>query len=99
MIMLKPLCAQPHFVCQVKELPTYKDNDFRNSMQKVYVSEEEKEKIMDKLSRDIEVMTNILSNFFFFLCWHACMQFLHCVTDPSVSARCKVSCADEDYGL
>lgn len=40
---------------QVKELPTYKDVDFRNNMQKVYVSDEEKEKIMDKLSRDIEV--------------------------------------------
>lgn len=40
---------------QVKELPTYKDVDFRNNMQKVYVSDEEKQKIMDKLSRDIEV--------------------------------------------
>lgn len=40
---------------QVKELPTYKDVDFRNNMQKVYVSDVEKEKIMDKLSRDIEV--------------------------------------------
>lgn len=40
---------------QVKELPTYKDVDFRNNMQKVYVSNEEREKIMDKLNRDIEV--------------------------------------------
>lgn len=40
---------------KVKELPTFKDADFRNNMQKVYVSEEEKEKILDKLSRDIEV--------------------------------------------
>lgn len=40
---------------QVKELPTYKDIDFRNNMQKVYVSDDEKEKITDKLSRDIEV--------------------------------------------
>lgn len=39
----------------MKELPTYKDIDFRNNMQKVYVSDEEKEKIMDKLGRDIEV--------------------------------------------
>ncbi|XP_075880485.1 phosphatidylinositol 5-phosphate 4-kinase type-2 gamma-like isoform X2 [Nelusetta ayraudi] len=44
---------------KVKELPTYKDNDFRNSMQKVYVSEEEKEKIMDKLSRDIEFLVRM----------------------------------------
>ena len=40
---------------QVKELPTYKDVDFRNKMQKVYVSAEEREKIMVKLNRDIEV--------------------------------------------
>lgn len=40
---------------KVKELPTFKDVDFRNNMQKVYVSEEEKEKILDKLGRDIEV--------------------------------------------
>lgn len=39
----------------MKELPTYKDTDFRNNMQKVCVSEEEKEKILDKLGRDIEV--------------------------------------------
>lgn len=39
----------------MKELPTYKDVDFRNKMQKVYVSDEEKGRIMDKLSRDIEV--------------------------------------------
>ncbi|KAM3621368.1 uncharacterized protein V6R79_010334 [Siganus canaliculatus] len=41
---------------KVKELPTYKDVDFRNSMQKVYVSDEEKEKIMNKLGRDIEFL-------------------------------------------
>lgn len=39
----------------MKELPTYKDVDFRNNMQKVYVGDEEKEKIMEKLGRDIEV--------------------------------------------
>ncbi|XP_010741771.2 phosphatidylinositol 5-phosphate 4-kinase type-2 gamma [Larimichthys crocea] len=41
---------------KVKELPTYKDVDFRNSMQKVYVSDEGKEKIMEKISRDIEFL-------------------------------------------
>uniref|UniRef100_A0A8P4FVH7 Phosphatidylinositol 5-phosphate 4-kinase type-2 gamma n=1 Tax=Dicentrarchus labrax TaxID=13489 RepID=A0A8P4FVH7_DICLA len=41
---------------KVKELPTYKDVDFRNNMQKVYVSDEEKEKILDKLNRDIEFL-------------------------------------------
>lgn len=40
---------------QVKELPTYKDVDFRNDMQKVHVSEEQKEKFMEKLNRDVEV--------------------------------------------
>lgn len=29
--------------------------DFRNNMQKVYVSEEDKEKFMEKLNRDVEV--------------------------------------------
>uniref|UniRef100_A0A673KR68 Phosphatidylinositol 5-phosphate 4-kinase type-2 gamma n=1 Tax=Sinocyclocheilus rhinocerous TaxID=307959 RepID=A0A673KR68_9TELE len=40
---------------KVKELPTFKDVDFRNNMQRVYISEEEKEKLLDKLNRDIEV--------------------------------------------
>ncbi|XP_008305187.1 phosphatidylinositol 5-phosphate 4-kinase type-2 gamma-like [Stegastes partitus] len=44
---------------KVKELPTYKDVDFRNNMQKVYVSDEEKEKIMDKLNRDIEFLVRM----------------------------------------
>ncbi|KAL2090683.1 hypothetical protein ACEWY4_012946 [Coilia grayii] len=41
---------------KVKELPTYKDVDFRNNMQKVFVSEEQKEKIMEKLNRDVEFL-------------------------------------------
>lgn len=44
---------------QVKELPTYKDVDFRNNMQKVYVTEEEKEKVMEKLNRDVEVKKHL----------------------------------------
>lgn len=40
---------------QVKELPTFKDVDFRNNMQRVYISDEEKEKLLDKLTRDVEV--------------------------------------------
>ncbi|XP_070815217.1 phosphatidylinositol 5-phosphate 4-kinase type-2 gamma-like [Chaetodon trifascialis] len=44
---------------KVKELPTYKDVDFRNNMQKVYVSDEEKEKITDKLSRDTEFLVRM----------------------------------------
>ncbi|XP_072238460.1 phosphatidylinositol 5-phosphate 4-kinase type-2 gamma-like isoform X1 [Leuresthes tenuis] len=44
---------------RVKELPTYKDADFINNMQKVYVGEEEKEKMMDKLNRDIEFLVRM----------------------------------------
>ncbi|XP_066564601.1 phosphatidylinositol 5-phosphate 4-kinase type-2 gamma isoform X1 [Amia ocellicauda] len=46
-------------VCQVKELPTYKDVDFRNNMQKVYVSEEQKEKFLEKLNRDVEFLVRL----------------------------------------
>ncbi|KAM6977405.1 phosphatidylinositol 5-phosphate 4-kinase type-2 gamma [Aplochiton taeniatus] len=44
---------------RVKELPTYKDMDFRNNMQKVYVTEEEKEKILEKLNRDVEFLVKL----------------------------------------
>lgn len=50
-------CREWSLSLKVKELPTYKDTDFRNNMQKVYVSEEEKMMILDKLGRDIEVNT------------------------------------------
>uniref|UniRef100_A0A672K0M3 Phosphatidylinositol 5-phosphate 4-kinase type-2 gamma n=1 Tax=Sinocyclocheilus grahami TaxID=75366 RepID=A0A672K0M3_SINGR len=44
---------------KVKELPTFKDVDFRNNMQRVYISEEEKEKLLDKLNRDIEFLVRL----------------------------------------
>ncbi|XP_013864626.1 phosphatidylinositol 5-phosphate 4-kinase type-2 gamma [Austrofundulus limnaeus] len=44
---------------KVKELPTYKDADFLNNMQKIYVSDEEKEKMMEKLSRDLEFLVRM----------------------------------------
>ncbi|XP_023654587.1 phosphatidylinositol 5-phosphate 4-kinase type-2 gamma [Paramormyrops kingsleyae] len=44
---------------KVKELPTYKDVDFRNDMQKVHVSEEQKEKFMEKLNRDVEFLVKL----------------------------------------
>ncbi|XP_067362163.1 phosphatidylinositol 5-phosphate 4-kinase type-2 gamma-like isoform X2 [Channa argus] len=44
---------------KVKELPTYKDTDFRNNMQKIYLSNEEKDKIMEKLNRDIEFLVHM----------------------------------------
>uniref|UniRef100_A0A8C6U8P5 Phosphatidylinositol 5-phosphate 4-kinase type-2 gamma n=1 Tax=Neogobius melanostomus TaxID=47308 RepID=A0A8C6U8P5_9GOBI len=42
-----------------KDLPTFKDMDFRNNMQKVYVTEEEKEKLMEKLNRDVEFLVKL----------------------------------------
>uniref|UniRef100_A0A667YQW4 Phosphatidylinositol 5-phosphate 4-kinase type-2 gamma n=1 Tax=Myripristis murdjan TaxID=586833 RepID=A0A667YQW4_9TELE len=42
-----------------KELPTFKDMDFRNNMQKVYVSEEQKEKFMEKLNKDVEFLVKL----------------------------------------
>ncbi|XP_029906770.1 phosphatidylinositol 5-phosphate 4-kinase type-2 gamma-like [Myripristis murdjan] len=50
------ISREASFKEKVKELPTYKDVDFRNNMQKVYVSDEEKEKLMDKLNRDVEFL-------------------------------------------
>ncbi|XP_056129117.1 phosphatidylinositol 5-phosphate 4-kinase type-2 gamma isoform X3 [Lampris incognitus] len=44
---------------KVKELPTFKDMDFRNNMQKVYVTEEQKEKFMEKLNRDVEFLVKL----------------------------------------
>uniref|UniRef100_A0AAY5KIX4 Phosphatidylinositol 5-phosphate 4-kinase type-2 gamma n=1 Tax=Esox lucius TaxID=8010 RepID=A0AAY5KIX4_ESOLU len=44
---------------KVKELPTFKDVDFRNNMQKVYVSEDDKERIIDKLNRDVEFLVRL----------------------------------------
>uniref|UniRef100_A0A671Y8J0 Phosphatidylinositol 5-phosphate 4-kinase type-2 gamma n=1 Tax=Sparus aurata TaxID=8175 RepID=A0A671Y8J0_SPAAU len=45
---------------KVKELPTYKDVDFRNNMQKVYVSDEEKQKIMDNENLEFLVRMRIM---------------------------------------
>uniref|UniRef100_A0A3Q2QKC4 Phosphatidylinositol 5-phosphate 4-kinase type-2 gamma n=1 Tax=Fundulus heteroclitus TaxID=8078 RepID=A0A3Q2QKC4_FUNHE len=44
---------------RVKKLPTFKDMDFRNNMQKVYVTDEEKEKFMEKLNRDVEFLVKL----------------------------------------
>ncbi|XP_014878149.1 phosphatidylinositol 5-phosphate 4-kinase type-2 gamma-like [Poecilia latipinna] len=53
------LTREASFKEKVKELPTYKDADFLNSMQKIYVSDEEKEKVMNKLGRDIEFLVRM----------------------------------------
>ncbi|XP_017306212.1 phosphatidylinositol 5-phosphate 4-kinase type-2 gamma [Ictalurus punctatus] len=42
-----------------KDLPTFKDMDFRNNMQRIYISDEEKEKLMEKLNRDIDFLVRL----------------------------------------
>lgn len=86
-------------VCfQVKELPTYKDVDFRNNMQKVYVSDEEKEKIMDKLNRDIEVTSSLCVDSLFsqLLCLKVCVCVCFCLC---VSLQFLVRMRIMDYSL
>ncbi|TSL10158.1 Phosphatidylinositol 5-phosphate 4-kinase type-2 alpha [Bagarius yarrelli] len=39
---------------KAKELPTYKDNDFINDGQKIYIDEENKKIFLDKLKKDVE---------------------------------------------
>ncbi|XP_017271228.1 phosphatidylinositol 5-phosphate 4-kinase type-2 gamma [Kryptolebias marmoratus] len=53
------LSREASFKEKVKELPTYKDADFMSNMQKIYVSDEEKEKMMEKLSRDLEFLVRM----------------------------------------
>lgn len=47
---------------QAKDLPTFKDNDFLNEGQKLHVGEESKKNFLEKLKRDVEVLTNLVSN-------------------------------------
>ncbi|XP_004069173.1 phosphatidylinositol 5-phosphate 4-kinase type-2 gamma [Oryzias latipes] len=53
------LSREASFKEKVKDLPGHKDADFRNNVQKVYVSAEEKEKLMEKLNRDIEFLVRM----------------------------------------
>ncbi|RXN04101.1 phosphatidylinositol 5-phosphate 4-kinase type-2 alpha [Labeo rohita] len=41
---------------KAKELPTYKDNDFINDGQKIYIDEESKKTFLDKLRKDVEFL-------------------------------------------
>uniref|UniRef100_A0A667Z6N9 Phosphatidylinositol 5-phosphate 4-kinase type-2 gamma n=1 Tax=Myripristis murdjan TaxID=586833 RepID=A0A667Z6N9_9TELE len=57
---VKVLPANIHFRAFDRiKLPTFKDMDFRNNMQKVYVSEEQKEKFMEKLNKDVEFLVKL----------------------------------------
>uniref|UniRef100_A0AAY5F3T4 Phosphatidylinositol 5-phosphate 4-kinase type-2 alpha n=1 Tax=Electrophorus electricus TaxID=8005 RepID=A0AAY5F3T4_ELEEL len=41
---------------KAKDLPTYKDNDFINDGQKIYIDEENKKIFLDKLRKDVEFL-------------------------------------------
>lgn len=43
---------------QAKDLPTFKDNDFLNEGQKLRVGEESKKNFLEKLKRDVEVLSD-----------------------------------------
>lgn len=45
----------PNLHYQAKELPTYKDNDFINDGQKIYIDGENKKMFLEKLRKDVEV--------------------------------------------
>ncbi|MBN3312521.1 PI42A kinase, partial [Atractosteus spatula] len=44
---------------QAKELPTYKDNDFINDGQKIYIDENNKKMFLEKLKKDVEFMAQL----------------------------------------
>uniref|UniRef100_A0A673NI04 Phosphatidylinositol 5-phosphate 4-kinase type-2 alpha n=1 Tax=Sinocyclocheilus rhinocerous TaxID=307959 RepID=A0A673NI04_9TELE len=50
------LILKPDFCSTAKELPTYKDNDFINDGQKIYIDEESKKTFLDKLRKDVEFL-------------------------------------------
>ncbi|XP_056129115.1 phosphatidylinositol 5-phosphate 4-kinase type-2 gamma isoform X1 [Lampris incognitus] len=59
LLLIRNCPLKMYFIPKVKELPTFKDMDFRNNMQKVYVTEEQKEKFMEKLNRDVEFLVKL----------------------------------------
>lgn len=66
---------------QAKELPTYKDNDFINDGQKIYINEENKKMFLEKLRKDVEVCVR---HEFYFSC-QTVIQLLGCLLVPSVA--------------
>ncbi|XP_063063435.1 phosphatidylinositol 5-phosphate 4-kinase type-2 alpha [Engraulis encrasicolus] len=44
---------------KAKELPTYKDNDFINDRQKIYIDGDNKKMFLDKLRKDVEFMAQL----------------------------------------
>uniref|UniRef100_A0A668TFK3 Phosphatidylinositol 5-phosphate 4-kinase type-2 alpha n=1 Tax=Oreochromis aureus TaxID=47969 RepID=A0A668TFK3_OREAU len=67
---------------KAKELPTYKDNDFINDGQKIYINEENKKMFLEKLRKDVEVCVRHDFFFFFFFFFFSCqivIQLLGCL--------------------
>lgn len=64
------------FWFKAKELPTYKDNDFINDGQKIYIDEENKKIFLEKLRKDVEVNTIFI--LFFFLLYPLHAHFCNC---------------------
>ncbi|XP_048121951.1 phosphatidylinositol 5-phosphate 4-kinase type-2 alpha isoform X3 [Alosa alosa] len=44
---------------KAKELPTYKDNDFINDRQKIYIDEDNKKMFLEKLRKDVEFLAQL----------------------------------------
>ena len=44
-----------YFLLQAKDLPTYKDNDFLEDGARISIGQEEKDKLLAKLDKDVEV--------------------------------------------
>ncbi|MGH0123785.1 UNVERIFIED_CONTAM: hypothetical protein FKN15_076250 [Acipenser sinensis] len=44
---------------KAKELPTYKDNDFINDGQKIYIDENNKKMLLEKLKKDVEFLAQL----------------------------------------
>ncbi|TRY53825.1 hypothetical protein DNTS_002785 [Danionella cerebrum] len=59
---LQTIRIATRFYCairQTKELPTYKDNDFINDGQKIFIDEENKKMFLEKLKNDVEFLAQL----------------------------------------
>ncbi|XP_028832705.1 phosphatidylinositol 5-phosphate 4-kinase type-2 alpha isoform X1 [Denticeps clupeoides] len=59
---LQTIRIATRFYCAIrhtKELPTYKDNDFINDGQKIYIHEENKKAFLEKLKNDVEFLAQL----------------------------------------
>ncbi|XP_029109113.1 phosphatidylinositol 5-phosphate 4-kinase type-2 alpha isoform X2 [Scleropages formosus] len=59
---LQTIRIATRFYCAIKhtkELPTYKDNDFINDGQKIYIDEDNKKMFLDKLKKDVEFLAQL----------------------------------------